>query len=192
MTILALLASVGAFISWLLLRPGGIYNKQEPMKTPPTTAKVPPVPNSTITVSTPLQSPPSEPGLMWDTPQQAFHSVRVICDEMGLNLEQKNEICYTINGESEFHIKAVGKPNKNGTRDWGICQFNDGAIKGIQIWIGKGATFKDTDEVLNNPEKCVRTMINTYKAGHIGWWYGHAGYSLVAVDNSPMWKLKVI
>ena len=128
--------------------------------------------------------------LLWETPKQAWHSVRVLCDEMWLTYDQKNEICYTINGESEFYIKAIGKPNKNGTRDYGICQYNDGVnAKGIPFWIGKGATFKDVDEVLNNPEKCVRVMIQTYKAGHIGWWYGHIGYSHPVPKTHPMWKL---
>lgn len=130
--------------------------------------------------------------LLWDTQKQAWHSVRVMCDKMGLTYDQKNEICYTIWGESEFKIKVVGKPNKNGTRDYGICQFNDGKnAKGIPFWIGKGAAFKDVDEVLNNPEKCVRIMIQEYKNGHIGWWYGHKGYSPEAVKASPMWKLAV-
>lgn len=140
-----------------------------------------------------IPNTPPEPNLElleWSTPRQAFHSTRVLCDEMGLTYEQKNEICYTIYRESEFNIKAIGKPNNNGTRDYGICQFNDGKnAKGIPFWIGKGATFASIDEVLNNPEKCVRVMIQTYKAGHIEWWYGHDGYSVEAARTSPMWKL---
>lgn len=150
-------------------------------------ASVPPV--MTPTTSEPVT--PTIPHLDFSTPQKAFHSVRVICDEMGLSYEDKNEICYTIYGESEFHIGAVGKPNKDGTRDWGICQYNDGKIKGVPIWIGEGATFKDTQEVLNNPDKCVQVMIQTYKAGHIRWWYAHKGYSQAAAKASPMWKLAV-
>lgn len=129
--------------------------------------------------------------LLWATPKDAFHSTRVMCDDAGLSYDDKNEICYTIWGESEFHIRAIGKPNKNGTRDFGICQFNDGKnAKGIPLWIGEGATFKDTNEVLTNPEKCVRVMIQTYKAGHIGWWYGHQGYALSVIPTHPMWALK--
>lgn len=126
----------------------------------------------------------------FSTPRAAFHSVRVMCDDAGLTYEQKNEICYTIWRESEFQKGALGKPNKNGTRDYGICQFNDGKnARGIPFWIGKGATFSSINEVLNDPEKCVRIMIQTYKAGNIGWWYGHKGYTPAAAKASPMWKL---
>lgn len=138
------------------------------------------------------ESTPSEPPkLLWDTPKQAWHSVRVICDEMRLTYDQKNEICYTIWGESNFNIKAIGKPNKNGTRDYGLCQYNNGTnAKGVPFWIGEGATFASVEEVMSNPEKCVRVMIKTYLAGNIRWWYGHQGYSKDAVDKSPMWALR--
>ena len=184
-----------------IYRFGPFLDKIEPMpstdRIPEDTDFVPASPPPVIAPDAP-KLPPSAPQLpetanstlLWETPKQAWHSVRVLCDEMGLTYDQKNEICYTINGESEFYIKAIGKPNKNGTRDYGICQYNDGVnAKGIPFWIGKGATFKDVDEVLNNPEKCVRVMIQTYKAGHIGWWYGHIGYSHPVPKTHPMWKL---
>ena len=114
------------------------------------------------------------------------------------NSQNKNTIPATTEpifasiGRSNFQRPQtkIGKPNKNGTRDYGICQFNDGKnAKGVPFWIGKGAAFASVEEVLNNPEKCVRVMIKTYKAGHIGWWYGHAGYSPEAAKASSMWKL---
>lgn len=152
------------------------------------TGTPPQAPTSSVATSVDIIQPP--PYLLWETPKQAFHSTRVVCDEMGLDYDQKNEICFTIYGESEFHAKAIGKPNKNGTKDYGLCQYNDGKnAKGIPFWIGKGATFASIDEVLNNPEKCVRVMIQTYKAGNIGWWYGHRGYTLEKAKTSPMWKL---
>ena len=166
----------------------------QPLDEVPIPASVPPVMAPTTTTSPVVESITESgrnPTLLWETPKQAFHSVRVMCDKMGLNYEQKNEICYTIWGESEFHIKAIGKPNKNGTKDYGLCQYNDGRnAKGIPFWIGKGATFASIDEVLTNPEKCVRVMIQTYKAGYIGWWYGHVGYTQERAKNSPMWLLK--
>ena len=137
---------------------------------------------------------PSAPNLPLDfsTPQKAFKSTRIMCDNANLTYDVKNEICYTIWNESQFLKGAIGKPNKNGTRDYGLCQYNNGTnAKGIPFWIGKGATFKDIDEVLNNPEKNVRVMIQTYKAGNIRWWYGHIGYSQATVMQSPMWKLRV-
>lgn len=175
-----------------LFRKGGIYNPDMPpdfttLDYLPPEAPIRPVDESTDGGTI------LPPKLLWDTPKEAFHSTRVMCDNAGLTYDIKNEICYTIYRESEFKIGAIGKPNSNGTRDYGICQFNDGKnAKGIPFWIGEGATFKDINEVLTNPEKCVTVMIQTYKAGHIGWWYGHKGYSKLAVDNSPMWKLKVL
>jgi hypothetical protein len=115
------------------------------------------------------------PIYIWSTPKDARHSVRVICDEEGLSVSDKNIICACIQQESGFKIDAVGPYNKNGTRDFGICQFNDGVnAHGQAYWIGYGATFGSIDEVLENPEKCVRVMIKQFKAGHLNWW---ASYS---------------
>lgn len=148
------------------------------------------VPSPILPNTLPEKPVEAKSSLLWDTPKQAWHSTRVLCDNAGLTYEVKNEICYTIYNESEFHIKAIGKPNKNGTRDYGICQYNDGKnAKGIPFWIGKGATFKDVDEVLNNPTKCVKVMIQEYRAGHIGWWYGHSGYAQSKINAHPMWSL---
>jgi len=122
---------------------------------------------------------------LWDTPLNARHSVRVLCDELGLPTDRtvnvdgkmympKDIICACIQQESRFDPKVIGEPNSNGTTDWGICQFNDGTylVNGVQepIWIGPGADFPDTQFVLDNPEKCVRVMIREYKAGHISKW----------------------
>lgn len=108
--------------------------------------------------------PPPVPELLWDTPTNVRHSIRVMCDDAGLSVGSKNIICATIQAESEFNTKAVGKPNSNGTRDWGICQIND------RLWIGPGKVFASTDQVLNEPELSVKFMINQYKRGNIRWW----------------------
>lgn len=109
--------------------------------------------------------------LKWDNPKDARHSVRVMCDEAGLTVAEKNIITACIFQESAFNPKAIGKPNKNGTIDRGLCQYNDGKNKkGQAYWIGEGADFKDIEEVLNDPEKNVRVMIREFKAGHIKWW----------------------
>lgn len=112
---------------------------------------------------------------LWDTKENSRHSVRVICDEEGLTVQEKNIICACIQQESQFNPKAIGKPNFNGTKDYGLCQYNDGKNKkGQAYWIGPGAVFKDINEVLNNPEKNVRIMVQQYKAGNIKYW---ASYS---------------
>lgn len=108
---------------------------------------------------------------LWDTPAHARHSVRVLCDEASMSVAQKNILCACVQQESQFNPKAIGKPNTNGTIDYGICQFNNGKnAEGVPLWIGPGADFASVDEVLNNPEKCVRVMIREFKAGHQNWW----------------------
>lgn len=108
----------------------------------------------------------------WDTPADARHSARVICDEEGLNLKQKNDVTACIQEESRFNPKAIGKINKDGTQDFGIVQMNNGKNKnGVPYWIGKGCLFESVDEVLNNPERGVRFMAReTKKYGYPKWW----------------------
>lgn len=107
----------------------------------------------------------------WDTPVLARHSVRVICDEEGLTLEQKNLITAVISCESGFRVNAING-NKDGTTDYGICQYNS------YWYIGKGKPIASIDEALNNPEKCVRVMIKQFKKGQLKDWicYRHGLY----------------
>lgn len=117
-----------------------------------------------------LTQPPMQQ-LFWDTPQNCRHSIRVMCDNTGLSVHDKEIITACIRQESNFNPKAVGVPNSNGTIDYGICQFNNGVNhNGTPFWIGPGADFPDTKYVLDNPDKCVSVMIREYKSGHIGWW----------------------
>lgn len=158
-----------------------------------------PIPPPQDPVPAPIQPPapisPNKPNmpevLQWDTPKAAYHSTRVLCDEMGATYEQKNRICGMVYQESRFLKGAIGKPNKNGTRDYGIAQFNNGTLRGVPLWIGKGATFASTDEVLNNPEKCMRVMIRTCLAGHWSWWmsFSEGTYEQWLAPSSPMWTL---
>lgn len=107
----------------------------------------------------------------WDTPIIAKHSVRIICDEEGLDLEQKNTMCATIGGESgwDIHAKRLNYAfKKDGTRylastDWGICQWND-------FWHAKEIT---PDESVNNPEKAVRLMCAYWKRGQRDTWIAY-------------------
>jgi len=122
--------------------------------------------------------PPSikEP-LIWDTPLKARHSARVIMDEHNLSWKEKDLLCAVIQAESKFDIKTTNK-NNNGTTDWGICMFNDGKNKeGIPYWIGSGAIFKNGQECLENPEKCVKIMIDEYKKGHLYYWVAYKNKS---------------
>lgn len=146
-----------------------------------------------IKTTVPHENPESAPTLDFSTQKAAYHSTRVIADEMGLSLNEKNDFCAVIYQESRFRKGAVGKPNKNGTIDYGLCQFNDGKnSRGVPYWIGQGAAFSSIEEVLNNPEKCVRVAIRTVKAGHWDWWssFKSGEYRHWLAENSPMWALK--
>lgn len=125
----------------------GIVESQTPVPTPPK----PELP--------PLQA------LKWSTPQEARHSVRVLCDDLGLSVADKNTICAVISCESGFNTKAVNKnSDARQSTDYGICQYNS-------FWyIGEGKPIASIDEALNNPEKCVRVMINQFKKGQLRDW----------------------
>lgn len=133
----------------------------------------------------PVESSPN-PHLLFDTPKNAFHSVRVACDDMNLTLAQKNIICACIYQESRFNNKAIGK-NKNST-DWGIVQVND--TKGWHI--GKGLKFPSVQYVIDNPEECVKWMIQMYRKGQLNLWasYSSGAYRQWIRPTSPMWLLK--
>lgn len=163
-------------------------NAPEPQKAEPAPSPLPPVATPT--------APPA--AFQWDTAKHAYHSVRVICDEMGLSVEQKNVLCACIYQESTFlNYRAPGVPTTNKNRrpdgtlsstDWGICQIND--TKGWHI--GPGLSFPSVQDVLDNPEKAVRYMVRMYKAGKLGLWssfkFGH--YKKWLATSSPMWALK--
>lgn len=110
---------------------------------------------------------PEPPKYDWSTPQKARHSVRVICDEEGLTLEQKNTLCATIGCESGWKNTAKLENKKDGktwSTDWGICQIND-------YWhIGKGKTFPSVEYVLENPDKVVRWMCKMWKQQQRNLW----------------------
>lgn len=102
------------------------------------------------------------------------HNVRVLCDLKKLSLHKKNTITACTEQESDFNPSAEGKPNSNGTIDFGIAQFNNGELHGIPLWIGQGAVFTDTTEVLRDPTKCVNLMIDEFESGHAKWWMSYS------------------
>lgn len=129
-------------------------------------------------------APPVVPKYLWDNPTNVRHSVRVICDEEELTLEQKNTMCATIGGESEFNTKATHANymiNKTtgerylASTDWGLCQWND-------YWHGKEISGGYDGEAMNNPEKAVRLMCQYWKRGQRNLW--------IAYKNGR-WKLYV-
>jgi hypothetical protein len=127
---------------------------QKPVQTPPV---APPTPQ-------PAPVPTPAPNYLWDTPESARHSLRLICDEEGLTVDQKNLMSQVVHCESGYRANIV-HPNKkmNGTvasTDYGICQWND-------YWHAKEIS---PDEALHNPEKAVRLMCQYVKQGQIHQW----------------------
>lgn len=168
MIILTFLTLLGAIITGFFFRRGGIYNPITMEDT--TTESTPEAPAMPVEEST-----PTKPQYLWDTPQNAKHSVRVICDEMGMLPVNKDLICSVIEAESGFKNTATNKNLRlDGTvdsTDWGICQIND------RFHIGKGQTFPSVDYVLNNPDKVVKWMIEMFRAGHLNWWCAYTNNS---------------
>ena len=121
-----------------------------------------------------VKSMETKPNYLWDNPVNARHSIRVMCDEAGLSISDKNTLCAVIGAESGWmNFREDGSPvtNKNlrsdgslSSTDWGICQIND------KYHIGTNNTFPSVDYVMQNPEKVVAWMIKMYKKGHINWW----------------------
>lgn len=113
----------------------------------------------------------------WSTIEAARHSVRVICDEEGLTVKQKNDLCATIGGESGWQSYYLTGPKKgqpvirenmrNGklwSTDRGICQWND-------YYHSKEISPEDAQ---NNNEKAVRLMCRYAKKGQLKQWVAYS------------------
>lgn len=106
------------------------------------------------------------PKYQWDTRSNIRHTVRVICDEEGLTKEQKDTMCATIQGESNFNLTVTNDNYYKGklvSTDYGICQWND-------YYHGKEIT---PDEAVHNPEKAVRLMCAYWKRGQRDTWIAY-------------------
>lgn len=117
----------------------------------------------------------------WDTVEKSRHNVRAICDQEGLTLKQKNDLCATVGAESGWQSYYLSGPKKgkpvtkenlapNGrvwSTDYGIAQINS------HYHIGPGNTFPSAQYVLDNPEACIRWMCNEWKAGNAKWWIAY-------------------
>lgn len=124
-----------------------------------------------VTAPVPVENAPVEqPKLLWNNKQNVRHSIRVICDELGMTFEQKDTMCATIQGESGFLLTAKNENKRNGitvSTDWGLCQIND------YYHIGAGKSFPSVEYVLNNPEAVVRWMGKQWLAGNRNWWIAY-------------------
>jgi hypothetical protein len=104
----------------------------------------------------------------WDTRSNCSHNVRVIADEAGMDLEQKNIFWACVKQESNFETQAVhvnhdGRGNVMST-DYGIAQIND-------YWhIGPNKDFSSVDYVMQNPEADLRWMAKCFQSGQAHLW----------------------
>lgn len=143
------------------------------------------------------------PELSFDTPKQAWHATRVLCDQAGLPTTKtilvngelfapKDIICACVYQESAFLTNPRPNQNKDPktgliwSTDYGIVQVND------RYQIGRGKRYPSVGYVLANPGKCVQWMIDTYKATNaLQPWssYTSGVYKKWLLANSRMWDL---
>lgn len=112
--------------------------------------------------------PETAPKYLWDTPTLARHSVRVICDEEGLTLAEKDLITAVIRAESGFRTDiVVQNTDRRRSEDYGICQYNS-------YWYVERMKLITKDQALNDPEFCVRLMIKRYRQGFLKDWVAYS------------------
>lgn len=119
-------------------------------------------------------TPPSK--YLWDTDDQIYHSIRLIADEEGLTVLQKDLACDIAHCESgtperRYNIKIRGKIDP---RDRGLFQWNSHFHPEI------------TDEVAFDPEKNVRLGCKAIKQGkaHAFWSASQACWNKSGKYNS--------
>jgi len=106
--------------------------------------------------------------LPWTTRANCSHNVRVIADQVGMSVYDKNVLWACVRQESNFDTQAIhvnhdGKGNVLST-DYGIAQIND-------YWhIGDGKDFPSVDYVMQNPEADMRWMAKCFQNGQQNLW----------------------
>lgn len=162
--IVAILTACGAFFLFIGRYLANVWKIGEH-----TTPELPP----NLPVQPPLPAQPeilpveAKEALKWGTIAEIRHSVRLICDDEGLSFQMKDDLCATIQAESEFKLTAVrdnlDKFGKVWSKDWGLCQWND-------YWHGKEISPADA---VHDPEKAVRLMCAYFKRGQADQWVAH-------------------
>lgn len=196
LAILGIVFALGVAFLTALIKVGKVWDiPTKPPKQPSKPSNPPTPPIFTPTESSPSKSSTTvakEQPLLWDTPKQAYHSTRVMCDDAGLSYTQKNILCACVYQESGFLTNP--KPNENKdpktgkvwSTDYGIVQVND-------YWhIGDGKTFPSVEYVLTHPDKCIAWMINIYRTtGALQPWssFVSGAYQQWLSPTSPMWAL---
>lgn len=186
---------MGRFWAWLAEFLGWTH-QLDTIETIPIVDPIPEPQNTPVTPSLPPKAPsmPPDPDLVvypWDSPQHNYHNTRVLCDQAGLTVDEKNLICACLYQESRFLNSAVNY-NKNSaghilSTDYGIAQIND------FYHIGQNKDFPSIAYVEQYPDKVVSWMIGMYKRGLLKQWvsYSSGAFLTWLKPNSPMWKLGV-
>lgn len=182
--------AIEAIMVWLTRFFGWEEAPADPLEAPKLPSESVPLP---ITISTTNVPEPVKIEVMensylttilpWTSVTNNKHNVRVICDQEGLTLEQKNTLCATVGGESGWQSYYLSGPKKGQpvkldnkdeagnvwSTDYGICQVN------THFWIGQGKEFPSVQYVLDNPEACIRWMAKLWKKGETyrNWWIAY-------------------
>lgn len=150
-----------------------------------------PVSTTTMPTTQPSANPDALP-VYFDTPEKAFHAVRVLADLAGASEDEKDTLCAVIYQESGFSNEAKNE-NKNSagttlSTDWGMCQVND-----FYHVRPTGSPFASVAYVLENPEEVVKWMIGMMLAGGLKQWvaYTSGAYKQWLPKTSAMWQLDV-
>lgn len=106
----------------------------------------------------PKVEPKPEPKPEPPKPESMQEMVLRVAGEEKLTAEMKEKLYQTIKCESNFDPKAV-HVNRNGTSDYGICQYNS------YWYIGRDKPIPSVEVALNDPEFCVRVMCKMWKRG---------------------------
>ena len=94
--------------------------------------------------------PVNPPKYLWGNIAEVRHSIRLICDEEGMTLLQKNMCCDIASCESQFNPSVRGRIDP---RDRGLFQWNSRWHPEI------------TDEIAFDPEKNTRLACKAIKQG---------------------------
>lgn len=142
----------------------------------PLKPKIAPLPPITPPNPIPMPPPSIDTLLPWNTTSslshENWHNVRVLCDLEGLSHAQKDELCATVWGESEFNTHATCinyGHHQDGTKyvastDHGICQWND----------YYHASEITPEQAIDDPEKAIRLMCQYFKAGRQSQWVAYS------------------
>ncbi len=153
-----------SIISFIL---GWLKGGQNPLPTPIDHVEPTPIPsppqNPPVAPIIPQNDPtPFPPRYDWSTPLAARISFRMLCDDAHLSISEKNLLCSVLQCESGFNVNAINH-NKDGTTDYGICQYNS-------YWYIEKMKLITQEQAMHDPEFACKLFIQRYKQGFLKDW----------------------